>query len=96
MEDTVIAPVKSTAWLLVAARMIYLLVVLSLYLSLPPQSSLSSLDDGDSVVVPLDGGHTDRLGQVLGVVAGGSKDDPLLSGDVPVCIIPIPVVSMWP
>ena len=71
MEDTVIAPVKSTAWLLVAARMIHLLVLLSLYLSLPPQSSLSSLDDGDSVVVPLDGGHGDRLGRVPVVVAVG-------------------------
>ena len=91
-----IAPVKSTAWLLVAARMIHLLVVLSLYLSLPPQSSLSSLDDGDSVVVPLDGGHGDRPGQVLGVVAGGSEYDPLLSGYVPVYISPTPVVSRQP
>ena len=88
--------VRSPAWLLVVARMIHFLVVLSLYLSLPPQPSLGGLDDSDSVVVPLDGGHTDRLGQVLGVVAGGSKDDPLLSGDVPVCIIPIPVVSRRP
>ena len=35
-------PVKSTAWLLVAARMVYFLVVMSSSISLPPQSSRGS------------------------------------------------------
>ena len=43
-------------------------------------------DEGVSVVVPL----------VLGMVAGGGEDDPLLSGDVLVYISPTPVVSWQP
>ena len=70
--------------------------VLSLYLSLPPKLSLGGLDDGDSVIVPLDGGHGDRPSQVLGVVAGGNKDDPLHSGNVSVYISPTPVVLRQP
>ena len=93
-KDTVIVP--SSAWLLVPARMIHFLVVLSLYLSLPPKLSLGGLDDGDSVIVPLDGGHGDRPSQVLGVVAGGNKDDPLHSGNVSVYISPTPVVLRQP
>ena len=31
-------------------------------------------------IVTLGGGHADRPVQVLGVVAGGGEDDPLLSG----------------
>jgi hypothetical protein len=42
----------------------------------------SGLDGIDGVVVPLVGGHDNCLSQVLGVVAGGSEDGPLLSGDV--------------
>ena len=38
--------------------------------SLPPHSSCGSLDQGDNVVVALDGGQGDHLGQVLYVVAG--------------------------
>ena len=38
---------------------------------LPPQSSCGSLDQGDNVVVPLDGGQGNHLGQFLNVVAGG-------------------------
>ena len=64
--------------------------MISFSLSLPPQSSCGSLDDGDSVIVPLDGGHGDHPGQVLGVVAGGGEDDPLLSGDVFCSVSPTP------
>ena len=35
-----------------------------------------------AVTVPQGGGHCNRPGQVLGVVAGGGEDCPLLSGDV--------------
>ena len=72
----------SLAWLLVMARTIHFLVVIFSYLSLPPQSSCSRLDGGDRVVVPLDGGHSELPGQVLGVLAGGGKDYPLLGGGV--------------
>jgi hypothetical protein len=71
MEATAINLVKSSAWLLVAARMIHCLVVMSSSISLPPQSSRGGLDEGDNVVEPLDGGHGDCLGRVPGVVAGG-------------------------
>jgi hypothetical protein len=53
-------------------------------------------DEGVSVVVPLDGGHGNYPVQVLGMVAGGGEDDPLLSGDVLVYISPTPVVSWQP
>ena len=43
-------------------------------------------------VAPLDGGHSDRPGQVLGVVAGDGKDDTLLSGDVLLSISPNPAL----
>ena len=33
--------------------------------------SCSGLNKGDDVMVPLDGGHGDPLGQVLGTVDGG-------------------------
>ena len=75
---------------------IHSLAVMWSFLSLPPQSSCGGLNEGDNVVIPLDGGHSDQLGQVLGVVAGGGEDDPLLSGDVLVYISPTPVVSRWP
>ena len=39
--------------------------------SLSPQSSCGSLDQGDDVVVALDGGQGDHLGQVLNMVTGG-------------------------
>ena len=39
--------------------------------SLSPQSSCGSLDQCDDVVLPLDGGQGDHLGQVLNMVAGG-------------------------
>ena len=98
MEVTAITLVKSPAWLLVAARMIHFLVVMCPSLSLPPQSSCGGLDEGDNIVdvVPLDGGHGDHLDQVLGMVAGGGKDYPLLSGDVLVYISPTTVASRWP
>ena len=54
-------------------------MAISSSLSLPPQSSFGGLVEGDSAAVPLDGAHGDHPGQVLGVVAGGGKDDPLLS-----------------
>ena len=40
----------------------------SLYLS-HPSRLFASIDDGGSIVVPLDGGHGDRPGLVLGVPA---------------------------
>ena len=103
MEATANAPVKSSTWLLVVPRMSHFLVVMSSYLSLPPQSFCSGLDEGDSVAVPLDGGHGNPIGQVPGVVAGGGGDDPplggsvgedepLLSGSVLLSIPPTPVV----
>ena len=50
-------------------------MILSLVaLSLPPQLSHSGLNGGDSVVVPLDGGHVNHLGKVLGIVADDGKD----------------------
>ena len=51
-----------------------------LYLS-HPSRPFNSLGDGDSIIVPLDGGHGDRPGQVPDLVAGGGEDDPLLKGD---------------
>ena len=51
-------------------------MVVSSVLSLPPQHPDGDLDDGSSVEVPLDGGHFNHPGQVLGLVAGGSEDDP--------------------
>ena len=54
--------------------MIHFLVAMSSPISLPPQSSCGGLDEGDDVVVPLDGGHSDRLCQVLGVIAGAGED----------------------
>ena len=71
-------------------------MVISLALSLPPQLSCGGLDDGGSIVVPLDGGQGDRPGQVLGMVAGSGEDDPLLSGDVLLSISPTPVVLRRP
>jgi hypothetical protein len=76
MEATAIGPVRSLAWMLVAVRMIHLLVVISLSLSLPPQLYRSGLDEGVGVVVPLDGGHGDHPGQVLGAVADGGEEEP--------------------
>ena len=39
--------------------------------SLSPQSSCGSLDQGDDVVVTLDGGQGDNISQVLNMVTGG-------------------------
>jgi hypothetical protein len=39
--------------------------------SFPPQSYCGGLDKGRVVVEPLDGGHGNHLGRVLGAVAGG-------------------------
>ena len=72
MEPTAITQVKSSAWILVAARMIHFLVVMSSSISLLHQSSPGGLDEEDNVVEPLNGGLGDRLSRVLGVVAGGS------------------------
>ena len=41
-----------------------------------PNSSGCGLDGGDGVVVPQDGGHAERPGQVLGDVVVGGKDEP--------------------
>ena len=58
--------------------------------------SYGGLYEGDVVVVPLNGGHGDPPGQVASVVAGGGKDDPLLSGDVLAYISSTPVVLRRP
>jgi hypothetical protein len=68
-EATAISLVKSLAWLLVAARMMFS------SLSLPSQMPRDGLGEGDGVIVPLDGGHGDPPAQVLGVVAGGGEDE---------------------
>ena len=64
--------------------------------SISPQLSFGGVYDGDSVVVPLGRGHTDRTGQILGIVAGGGEDDPPLSGDVLVNISHTQVDSRQP
>ena len=66
------------------------------FLSLPSSCLFDGLDDGESVVVPLDGGHIDCPGQVPGMVAGGGEDDSLLGGAVFVSISPTPAVSWRP
>jgi hypothetical protein len=43
-----------------------------------PNCSFDSLDSGDSVVIPQDGGHGDRSGQVLDFVGIDGGDDLLL------------------
>ena len=50
----------------------------------------------DVVKEPLNGGPNGHLVEGHSVVAGGSDDDPLLSGDVAVSISPTPVVSWQP
>ena len=57
-------------------RLFQCLVVVSSVLSLQPQHPDGDLDDGNSVVVPMVGGHFNHPGQVLGVVADGSEEDP--------------------
>ena len=52
--------------------------VISSSLSLLPQSSYGSLDGGDSVIVPLDRGHGDHPGQVLGVLLVAARMIPFL------------------
>ena len=37
--------------------------------------SCCGLDRGDNVVLPLDGGHINHLGKVLGAVAGDGEDE---------------------
>ena len=59
----------------------------------PTPVVLRDLDEGDNVAVPLEGGHGDHPSLVLGIVAGGGEDGPLLSGDVNVAISHTPVVS---
>ena len=71
MEATAIIPVRSSTCLLAVARMIHFLVVISLSISLPTQSTYSSLNGDDTSVDPLDGNLGNRLGQVLSVVDGG-------------------------
>ena len=44
-----------------------------------PNCSFDSLDSGDNVVIPQDGGHGDRSSQVLNFVAIDGEDDLLLS-----------------
>ena len=74
--------------------MIHFLVVLSWFLSLPPQLSCDGLGEGVNVVIPQDGGHGDQPRQVPGMVADGGKDDPLLTGgEFLVYISPTPVIS---
>ena len=46
-------------------------MVMASSIFLPPQLSSGGLDEGDDVVEPLDGGHGNRLGRVLGAVSGG-------------------------
>ena len=71
MEATAIVPVRYSTLFMVVARMIHFLAVIpTFYLFLPSRPS-DSLGGGDSVVIPLDGGHGD---------CPGGKDDPLLSG----------------
>ena len=53
----------------------------------PSRSSVRP-GEGDSVVVPLDGGLSDRPCPVLDSVVGDGEDGPLLSGDVAVVIFP--------
>jgi hypothetical protein len=48
--------------------MVHFLVVMLMLLFLPPQSSLG----GYNVVAPLNGGHSERPGQGLGVGVSGS------------------------
>ena len=55
------------------------MVILCFYRS-HPSRPCGGLDGGDSIVVLLGGGHGNRRGQVLGVVAGGGEDCPLFSG----------------
>ena len=43
--------------------------------SLPPQSSRGGLNGVDDVVVPLNGGHANHRGKVLGAVAGNGEDE---------------------
>jgi hypothetical protein len=43
--------------------------------SFQPQLSCGGLDEGDSVTVPLDGGHVNHLGKVLCVVADDGEDE---------------------
>ena len=65
--------------LLVVARMIhFLVVILCFYLSCPSRTC-GGLDGVGSVVALLDGGHSNHPSQVLGVVAAGGEDGPLLS-----------------
>ena len=56
-------------------------MILCFYLS-HPSRACGGLDGVGSVVAPQDGGHGNRPSEVLGIVAGGGKDGPLLSGDV--------------
>jgi hypothetical protein len=54
-----------------------------------PSCPFDSLGDIDSDVVPLDGGHVDRPGQVLYLVAGRGQVDQLLDGDsLSLCLPP--------
>ena len=76
MEATAIVPVRFLAWLLVVARMIHFCVYLS-----RPSCPSGGLDGVSGVMIPLDEGHGNCLSQVLGIVAGGGEDSPLLSGD---------------
>ena len=46
-----------------------------------PNRSFNSLNSGDSVVIPQDGGHSNRSGQVLDFVPIDGEDDLLLSED---------------
>ena len=64
--------------------------------SLPTKLFCVNLDEGGDVAVPLEGGHGNHPGLVLGVVAGGGEDGPLLSGNVGVAISPTPRTTTRP
>ena len=86
-----IVPVRSSTLLLVVAKMIHFLVVIPPFYLSHPNCPSDSLGGGDRVVVPLDGGHGDRSGPVLDLVAGGGNDDPPPSSVV--LISPTPAIS---
>ena len=60
----------------IVVHLFHCLVVVSSGLSLPSWHLDGDLNDCSSVVVPLDGGHLNHPGQVIGMVAGGSEYDP--------------------
>ena len=94
-EATAIVPVRSSTLLMVVARMIHFLVVIPTFYHSHSSCTTDSLGGGDSVVKPQDGGHGDCPGRVLDSVAGGGKDDPLLSGDPLFLSLPPQMSLRW-